>query len=142
MDLDTDLDSKLSTGWVGFQICEILWILIWFWIQFCPWVGWDYGFVFLLGFGFGFGFIFFLKSESKSVNLNLTTSNPNLASKMRSVARAFFLILCQNLCRAWFPHFHNSFRTLSVQRRFWDPKQLCCSTIGHPILFHCSNSFF
>ena len=74
MDLDSDLDSKLSTGWVGFQICEILWIWIRFWIQFCPWVGSDYGFVFLLGFGFGFGFIFFLKSESESVNPNPTTS--------------------------------------------------------------------
>ena len=67
MDLDSDLDSKLSTGWVGFHICEILWI----WIQFCPWVGLDYGFVFLLG--FGFGFIFFLKS--KSVKPNPTTSS-------------------------------------------------------------------
>ena len=74
MDLDSDLDSKLSTGWVGFQICEILWIWIRFWIQFCPWVGSDYGFVFLLGFGFGFGFIFFLKSESESVNPNPPTS--------------------------------------------------------------------
>ena len=75
MDLDSDLDSKLSTGWVGFQICEILWIWIRFWIQFCPWVGSDYGFVFLLGFGFGFGLIFFLKSESESVNPNPTTSS-------------------------------------------------------------------
>ena len=72
--MDSDSDSKLSTGWFGFQICEILWIRIRFWIQFYPWVGSDYGFVFLLGFGFGFGFIFFLESESESVNPNPPTS--------------------------------------------------------------------
>ena len=56
MDLDSDLDSKLSTGWVGFQICEILWVWIRFWIQYCPWVGSDFKSVKSYGFGFGFGF--------------------------------------------------------------------------------------
>ena len=69
--MDLDLDSKLSTGWVGFQICEILWIWIRFWIQFCPWVGLDYGFVFWLGFKFGL----FFQVESESVNPNLLTSS-------------------------------------------------------------------
>ena len=72
MDLDLVLDSILSMGWVGSQICEILWIRFWGWIHFRPQIGSDYGFVFLLEFGFGFGLIFVL--NSKSVNLNPTTS--------------------------------------------------------------------
>ena len=71
MDLDLGLDSILFMGWVGFQICEILWIRFWGWIHFRPQIGSDYGFVFLLG----FGLIFFLNSESESVNPNPTTSN-------------------------------------------------------------------
>ena len=56
MDSDLDLDSILSMGWVGFQICEILWI--WIWIQNCPWVGSGFKSVKSYGFGFGFGFNF------------------------------------------------------------------------------------
>ena len=52
MDLDSVLDSILSMGWVGFQICEILWI----WIQNCPQVGLGFKSVKVYGFGFGFGF--------------------------------------------------------------------------------------
>ena len=54
MDSDLDLDSILSMGWVGFQICEILWI----WIQNCPRVGLGFKSVKSYGFGFGFGFNF------------------------------------------------------------------------------------
>ena len=54
MDLDSDLDSILSMGWVGFQICEILWI--WIWIQYCQWIGSDFKSVKSYGFGFGVGF--------------------------------------------------------------------------------------
>ena len=56
MDSDSDLDSILSMGWVGFQICEILWIWIRIWIQCCPWVGLDFKSVKSYGFGFGVGF--------------------------------------------------------------------------------------
>ncbi len=76
MDSDSDLDSILSMGWVGFQICKILWIWIrlwiqycprvrfqiceslwiWIWIQYCPWVGLDFKSVKSYGFGFGVGF--------------------------------------------------------------------------------------
>ena len=54
MDSDLDLDSILSMGWVGFQICEILWIRIW--IQYYPLVGSGLKSVKVYGFGFGFGF--------------------------------------------------------------------------------------
>ena len=50
MDSDLDLDSILSMGWVGFQICEILWIRI----QNCPRVGSGFKSVKFYGFGFGF----------------------------------------------------------------------------------------
>ena len=56
MDSDLDLDSILSMGWVGFQICEILWI--WIRIQNCPRVGSGFKSVKSYGFGFGFGFNF------------------------------------------------------------------------------------
>ena len=56
MDLDLGLDSILFMGWVGFQICEILWIRIWVRIQYCSWVGSDFKPVKSYGFGFGFGF--------------------------------------------------------------------------------------
>ena len=56
MDLDSVLDSILSMGWVGFQICEILWIWIRIWIQNCPQVGSGFKSVNVYGFGFGFGF--------------------------------------------------------------------------------------
>ena len=52
MDSDLDLDSNMSMGWVGFQICEILWV----WIQYCPWVGSNFKSVKSYGFGFGVGF--------------------------------------------------------------------------------------
>ena len=58
MDLDSVLDSILSMGWVGFQICEILWIWIRIWIQNCPRVGSGFKSVKSYGFGFGFGFNF------------------------------------------------------------------------------------
>ena len=58
MDSDLDLDSNMSMGWVGFQICEILWIWIWIWIQNCPRVGSGFKSVKSYGFGFGFGFNF------------------------------------------------------------------------------------
>ena len=73
MELDSELDSILSMGWVRFQICEILWFLFLSWIHFRPQVGLDYGFVFLLGFGFSFGFIIFLNSESVSPNPTTST---------------------------------------------------------------------
>ena len=56
MDSDLDLDLILSTGWVGFQICECLWIWIRFRIQYCPWVGSVFKSVKSYGFGFGVGF--------------------------------------------------------------------------------------
>ena len=54
--MDSDLDSILFMGWVGFQTCEILWIRIWVWIHCCSWVGSDFKSVKSYGFGFGFGF--------------------------------------------------------------------------------------
>ena len=56
MDTDSGLGSILFMGWVGFQICEILWIRIWVWIQYCSWVGSDFKPVKSYGFGLGFGF--------------------------------------------------------------------------------------
>ena len=56
MDSDLNLDSILSMGWVGFQICEILWIWIWFRIEFCPWVGSDFKSEKSYAFGCGVGF--------------------------------------------------------------------------------------
>ena len=52
MDSDLDSDSILSMGWDGFQICEILWIWIKFWIKFCPCVGSGFKSVKFYGFGF------------------------------------------------------------------------------------------
>ena len=56
MDLELDSDWVLPTGWVGFQICEILWIWIWVRIGYCSRVGLDFKSVLSNGFGFGFGF--------------------------------------------------------------------------------------
>ena len=59
MDLDSVLDSILSMGWVGFQICEILWIWIRIWIQIVHGLGWIMDLFFCLDLGLGLDSFFF-----------------------------------------------------------------------------------